>query len=239
MTGAPPALLSIHDVMPETLEQTESILRRVAALGWSPPALLVVPGRSWSPAQVARVHQWQRDGCELLAHGWLHETRPRKLWHRAHAAVLSRNVAEHLALDCKGIKVLMGRSRHWFGEAGLVTPTAYVPPAWALGMSAGHLATLPYNCVETLAGVHLRRADGRWQFRRLPLVGFEADTRLREGFLATMNRILCHHGRQNRLPVRIGIHPKDPELRLAETLEELLRRDWTALRYADLPSQAA
>jgi peptidoglycan/xylan/chitin deacetylase (PgdA/CDA1 family) len=239
MTDAPPALLSIHDVMPETLEQTQSILQRVAAHGWRPPALLVVPGRSWSPGQFARVRQWQRDGCELLAHGWLHETRPRSPWHRVHAALLSRNVAEHLALDSTGIKALMRRSRNWFCEAGLNTPTAYVPPAWALGMDSGHLSDQPYDCVETLAGVHLRGTDGHWQFRRLPVAGFEADTRLRASFLTAVNGILCHHGRRQGLPVRIGIHPRDPELLLAESLDQLLRQDWTAIRYADLQAQAA
>ncbi|MFT4767442.1 MAG: putative deacetylase [Glaciecola sp.] len=239
MTDAPPALLSVHDVMPETLEQTESILQRVAAHGWSPPALLVVPGRDWSPVKIARVRQWQRDGCELLAHGWHHETRPSRLWHRVHAALLSRNVAEHLALDCHGIGDLMRRARDWFGEAGLNTPTAYVPPAWALGMGTQHLPALPYDCVETLGGVHLRGTDGRWLFRRLPLVGFEADTRFRAGFLHTMNRLRCGYGRRRGLPVRIGIHPRDPELLLADCLENLLRQDWTGLRYADLQAQAA
>ncbi|MDP5070896.1 MAG: hypothetical protein NWQ45_08350, partial [Congregibacter sp.] len=126
MTGAPPAVLSIHAVMPETLTQTADIRRRVAACGWTPPALLVVPGRDWSPEKIARVRQWQRDGCELLAHGWLHETHPRRPWHRMHAALLSRNVAEHLALDPNGIADLMRRARDWFSDAGLNIPTAYV-----------------------------------------------------------------------------------------------------------------
>ncbi|EAQ96565.1 polysaccharide deacetylase family protein [Congregibacter litoralis] len=236
MTVAPQALLSIHDVMPETLRQTDSILKDVAAHGRRPPALLVVPGRDWDSGQISRLRQWQRDGCELIAHGWHHETQPRKPWHRIHAALISRNVAEHLALDPGGIADLMCRSREWFGEVGLVTPTAYVPPAWALGMGAGHLSPLPYVCVETLGGVHLRGSDGRWLFRRLPLVGFEADTRFRTGFLNIMNRLQCRHGRRRGLPVRIGIHPRDPELLLADALEQLLRQDWTALRYADLIS---
>jgi hypothetical protein len=238
MTGAAPALLSIHDVMPETLEQTTGILRRVAAHRWQPPALLVVPGRDWSPAQIARLRQWQRDGCELLAHGWHHATQPRRPWHRVHAALLSRNAAEHLDLDPDGIADLMRRARDWFGEAGLNTPTAYVPPAWALGMGAGHLSALPYDCVETLGGVHLRGSDGRWRFHRLPLAGFEADTRFRAAFLNIMNRLLCQYGRRRGLPVRIGIHPRDPELLLADALEQLLRQDWTALRYADLQAPA-
>lgn len=239
MTGAPPALLSVHDVMPETLGQTERILQRLADYSWRPPALLVVPGRRWNAAQIIRVRQWQRDGCELLAHGWLHETQPRRPWHRVHAALFSRNVAEHLALDQDGIADLMCRAREWFGDAGLNTPTTYVPPAWALGMDPRRLHALPYNCVETLSGLHLRGSNGRWRLRRLPLAGFEADTRIRARFLDTMNRLLCRCGRRRRLPVRIGIHPRDPELLLGDALDQLLRQKWTALRYADLQAQAA
>ncbi|WP_439105614.1 polysaccharide deacetylase family protein [Congregibacter sp.] len=239
MTSAPPALLSIHDVMPETLKQTDAILQRVAAHGWRPPALLVVPGRDWDSGQITRLRQWQRDGCELLAHGWHHETQPRRPWHRIHAALISRNVAEHLALDPDGIADLMQRSREWFGEAGLATPTAYVPPAWALGMGTGHLALVSYDCVETLGGVHLRGSDGHWLFRRLPLVGFEADTRFRARFLTAMNRLMVSYARRRGLPLRIGIHPGDPELLLADTMEQLLRQDWTALPYAGLQAHSA
>lgn len=234
MSAAPPALLSIHDVMPETLEPVARLLERVAAAGLAAPALLVVPGRDWQPAGLRRLRAWHDAGCELLAHGWLHHTRPRRLVHRCHAALLSRNVAEHLALDERGIRELMQRSHDWFEGAGLPPPRSYVPPAWALGMPARQLAALPYDCVETLGGVHLRGGDGRWSYRSLPLVGFEADTPLRAAFLRFFNGLQRASAARRQRPLRIGIHPQDAGLRLAGDLDALLTAPWGCRRYADL-----
>jgi predicted deacetylase len=234
MNPLPLALLSVHDVMPETLGRVERILRSVDAAGWRPPALLVVPGRDWSATPLRRLRQWERDGCELLAHGWRHETQPRKFLHRLHAALLSRNVAEHLALDEDGVTALMHRSRDWFVNVGLTAPQTYVPPAWALGIPAARLGTLPYTCVETLSGVHLRGPQGHWRFRALPLAGFEADTPGRAAFLRLSNYLQCGRARRRQLPLRIAIHPADTELRLSTDLATLLQGRWTPLRYAEL-----
>lgn len=236
----PKALFSLHDVMPETLTACEVILDRVEKLQGSPPALLVVPGRDWTRGQLQRLRNWERRGCELLAHGWLHRTEPHGRWHRLHAALISRNVAEHLALDRDGIASLMRRSRQWFGEQGLALPRSYVPPAWALGLPAGQLGDAPYDTIETLTGVHLRTGRGDWQFRRLPLVGFEADTPSRALCLAALNRVSCNHARRRGLPLRIAIHPRDPELHLSGALQRLLHQPWDCHRYGDLrPSPAA
>jgi predicted deacetylase len=217
----PPALLSIHDVMPETLEEVGALLDLIDAAGLRLPALLVVPGRDWSAADVDRLRLWETAGCEILAHGWLHRTTPQRPYHRLHSLLLSRDVAEHLALEPSGVAALMRRSREWFPQVGLPAPDTYVPPAWALGMPRRQLGALPFTCVETLRGVHLRGADAEMHFRPLPLVGFEADSALRASTLALWNRVQRALATTRRTPLRIGIHPRDDRLRLGASIIEL------------------
>ncbi len=216
------ALLSIHDVMPETLERVEAILDFCARQGIPPLTLLVVPGRDWQPAALARLHELAERGHTLAAHGWHHRI-PRfgGLYHRLHAAVISRNVAEHLALDPEDVLALMQRSHQWFIDHGLPAPSLYVPPAWALGrLPADGLERLPYRQIEVTRGL-LEVATGR--LHPLPLVGFEADTPTRALALRTFNAVQRRRARHGRRPLRIGIHPDDFQLGLADSLERLLQ----------------
>lgn len=230
-----PALFSIHDVMPETLERVGALIERMQRAGLSMPALLVVPGRAWRSDTVARLRAWQDEGAELIAHGWRHRTRPRRPYHRLHALLISRQVAEHLARDHAGVQALMKRSRDWFGEQGLTPPATYVPPAWALGLPAARLRELPFSCVETLSGVYLKR-EQRISHHRLPLLGFEADTPWRAGFLRFWNARQQRLGERRHRPLRIGIHPRDTELLLGDELERVFSRSWRPLAYAALPA---
>ena len=127
----------------------------------------------------------------------------------------------------------MRASRDWFPRQGLETPTTYIPPAWALGLPGAALDSLPYRCVETLRGVLLRGRDGV-TLRRLPLVGFEADTPLRERVLRAWNERQRHSARRRGVPLRISIHPHDAQLRLGPDLLAEVSRGWRCLRYADL-----
>ncbi len=232
---ASPALFSIHDVMPETLADVSAIVEGFERRNQPLPALLVVPGRRWSDADVERLRQWQDAGAELIAHGWLHETRPRRLFHRLHALLLSRNVAEHLDLDADGVCALMDRSRDWFTEHGLRTPDTYIPPAWALGLGASDLGHQPFACVETLGGVYTRQGSA-FRYRALPLLGFEADTPFRARFLALWNRFQAWRARRKGVPLRISIHPADPGLFLADDLRQALEGPWAPIRYQHLHS---
>lgn len=213
------ALVSIHDVMPSTLDRVEHLLERCAHHGVDRITLLVVPGHDWSPAALDRLRGWQRSGHELAAHGWSHRApRPRTLHHHLHAALISRDCAEHLSRPRGELVELMRTSHAWFADHGLAAPSLYVPPAWALGrVHARDLAHLPYGHVETLAG--LRTPGGT---RRLPLIGYEADSAGRAFGLRTVNAL----GRalRGRRPMRIALHPDDASLRLAGDLEADLRR---------------
>ncbi len=237
----PTALVSVHDVMPETLPAVQGCLGLLAEFGIDRTALLVVPGAPWDAAGVAVLEELAASGHELVAHGWVHRTEPRTAYHRTHAALLSRNVAEHLALDRAGAVALTHRSRDWFADQGLPTPRTYIPPAWALGrLRGGALAEQPFPVLESLRGVHLRDAAGDHRFVPLPLVGFEADTRLRAGVLGRWNRLQLRLARRRGRPLRIAVHPRDPELQLGQQLRAILGLGWTPLTYASLcPSEGS
>ena len=111
------ALLSVHDVMPQTLAPVADILARLRCLGLPPATLLIVPGCRWDADELAQLRRWQKQGHELAAHGWHHRARAiRGLRHRLHAALLSRDAAEHLALSSDEIAALMRRAHDWFGR---------------------------------------------------------------------------------------------------------------------------
>jgi hypothetical protein len=194
-----------------------------------PVTLLVVPGHAWTPGQIEHLRDWAQSGHPLAAHAWHHRTVPRRLYHRLHAALISRNVAEHLDLDAAAILELLHRSKDWFGAYDLPPPRLYVPPAWALGpLRRQELAQVPFKQLETTRGlIHLDRA-GEMQarqvrFQKLPLTGYEADTRLRAAFLLAWNVAQAALATRNGCPLRISIHPNDLALRLTDQLDAQIR----------------
>ncbi|WP_439101491.1 DUF2334 domain-containing protein [Congregibacter sp.] len=236
MDQSPPEiLLSIHDVMPETLDDVQKLLELIAGSGLAPPALLVVPGRNWQHDEITQLRAWVSGGCELIAHGWHHHTKPTRLRHRLHALLLSRNVAEHLAFDRDEIVALMQRSQDWFSRQGLPRPTTYIPPAWALGLSPRELTLQPFDHVETLSGLY-SKGSGTVRFKALPLLGFEADNGFRALFLRLWNGLQRRQAQRRGRPLRISIHPHDGELRLRKDLETILASRWTCLHYDQIAS---
>ncbi|MDT8409197.1 MAG: polysaccharide deacetylase family protein [Wenzhouxiangellaceae bacterium] len=241
-------LVSIHDVMPSTLARVERILDRLrearrirwwpvdgknSDVGPAPVMLLVVPGVAWQHADLDRLRAWVEAGAELAGHGWCHRARDiRGLKHRLHSALISRRAAEHLALARPAIVRLMLRNHRWFGDHGLPAPKLYVPPAWAMGpVPARFLDRLPFDQYETLAGVYDRRCG---TMLRLPMAGFEADTAFRAAGVATFNKLNRAWSRRSGRPLRLGIHPDDFELRLADDLAAMLRVGGQPVAYSSL-----
>lgn len=234
------AILSLHDVMPETFQQVEQVVAIIKELGIPPFTLLVVPGREWNAGQLQRLRALEAEGFELAAHGWVHDSgKPRRLYHRLHGVLLSRTVAEHLALNPSQVSDLMQRSFDWFGQHDFSPPSLYVPPAWALGrISRNQLRELPYERIEVLKGFILPHSG---RTRLLPMVGFEADNRFRLTAVRTWNRIQRVLARVSSRPLRIGLHPHDFQLPLADSLRGFLRQPfvWQPSREAPFPPDAA
>ncbi len=224
------ALISVHDVMPETLARVNDLVVELQSCGHRAITLLVVPGRCWGTRGIHQLAAWQDAGIELAAHGWRHEAAEvRTPFHRLHAALISRRAAEHLALDPDNIAALMQAAHDWFVDHDLAPPRSYVPPAWALGrIDSERLKRLPYRRIEVTRGF-FDIASATLQ--PLPLTGFEADTALRARFLRCWNRIQLEHAYRTGRPLRIGIHPDDPQLRLAVDLQGMLKMDWRSTCY--------
>ncbi len=213
--------ISIHDVMPETLDRVAEQLDLIERHCPGPVTLLVVPGKEWTDTDLDRLRAWAADGHPLAGHGWTHRARHiHGLKHRLHSLFISRDCAEHLALTPSEIVDLMTRNRQWFIDHDLPAPERYVPPAWALGpVTTADLGPTGFARVETMSGF-LDVATGR--FERSTLIGFEAASAWQVPILKlsnALNRLLAH-----RLPLRVALHPDDHRLPLAGDLEATLNR---------------
>lgn len=227
------SIVSIHDLMPETMERVERILAYLKAKEVPPVTLLVVPGKLWTPTDIQGLQALAEAGHPLAAHGWQHHTQPRKLYHRLHAALISRKVAEHLDLDSPAILELLERSRAWFPKHDLPAPELYVPPAWALGfITREDLAQTTFKQIETTRGLLSPAPSGQHTLKKLPLTGFEADTTLRATFLRQWNRAQTKQAIRNDRPLRISIHPNDLDLKLPHQLDQLLSMPWQYQNYS-------
>lgn len=213
--------IAIHDVMPDTLARVDEQLDLIDGHCPGPVTLLVVPGKAWRAADIDRLREWIAAGHALAGHGWRHRVRAiRGLKHRLHSLFVSRDCAEHLALDGDGIVELMTRNRQWFIDHDLPAPELYVPPAWALGrVERRQLVATGFERVETMSG-YLDVASGH--FTRSALIGFEAASTWQVPVLKAsnaVNRLLAR-----RLPLRVALHPDDHRLPLAGDLETALAR---------------
>lgn len=230
---APKALVSIHDVMPETLVQVEKIYSNCQENGISTVTLLVVPGKQWGEHSIKRVQELVSCGAVLAGHGWEHYVDPKKfttLNAKLHSALLSRNVAEHLVLDANGIKTLITRCYQWFNEHDLPSPELYVPPAWAMGnIARAQLKELPFRYHETFFGLYDTQAD---KFTYSPLTGYEADTVFRAISLRFWNQLNLLIA-QFKGPLRIGIHPYDFDYKIANDLQHDLKKKLNFVAYGE------
>lgn len=226
-------LVSIHDVMPETLDRVRRIFDRLGGAALAPVTLLVVPGRAWTPGALRGLRSMIGNGAELAGHGWTHEVkRIRGFKHAVHSALISRRAGEHLALSRFGILRLMLNNRTWFDANDLPAPQLYVPPAWAMGpVPRSLLMRLPFELYETTGGVYDCRHD---RYHRLPMVGFETDTRFRAAVVRPFNGVNRAWARWTARPLRLGIHPDDFDLRLADDLEAMIDAGGECLSYTEL-----
>lgn len=219
-----PAVISIHDVMPNTLSRVEYILsNHLACFPAENILLLVVPGLDWNEDKLERLHRLYDQGYEFAGHGWKHETNGiNSIFHKLHSWLISRNAAEHLSYSRVQLIELLNENHRWFDRQGFGAPALYVPPAWALGaLRKDDLAQLPFVACETTGGIQrFKEADCRW----LPLLGFEADNRFRAIFLKLWNSLNLNVFTGVQRPARLSIHPYDFEYLISGQLQSILAR---------------
>jgi predicted deacetylase len=226
------ALISIHDVMPSTLNRVSRITQDLTHLKSCNITMLVVPGHQWSREQLDVLREFEQQGYILCGHGWHHSSKKiRGIYHRLHSLLVSRNAAEHLALDEKEIRQLIDDCHQWFAKNNLGAPDLYVPPAWAMGkISPRQLEQTSFRFFENTSGFY---DSSTGQQLYLPLIGFEADNMFQAGALKLWNAVNTLAGSEKK-PVRISIHPSDRELLLADSLTSALRSVTNAVHYRSL-----
>lgn len=228
------AIVSVHDVMPGTVERVQRILALMEKARVPPPTLLIVPGKEWTPELLHVLRGWAGAGHNLAGHGWVHKATsgPRTLFHRGHALLISRNEAEHLSRSRQELTSLIRRCYEWFPSVDLPYPELYVPPAWALGaLKLDHLSSLPFRWYEILRGF-VDANTGR--VVSSPLAGFEADTTFRQVSLRFWNGLNLALARRVRGPLRISIHPGDLDLLLNADLEKIVAYPWRFVRESEI-----
>jgi len=203
--------------MPQTLSCVLFIIETLNRLGVSPVTLLIVPGSGWDRPGLETLRDLDRSGYHLAGHGWNHTGRqPKTTAHKLHSAVISKGAAEHLSRAPGEVVRLIQQCFDWFSDNNLSPPALYVPPAWAMGPVAQKtLDRVPFKLYETLSGIYDAESG---TFRRLPLVGFEADSSVRIHFLRIFNAINRWLSARLGLPCRVAIHPHDFQLGLGEHL---------------------
>ena len=224
------SIISIHDVMPHTLDNIKKIIKILEKIKCAPPTLLVVPGRNWSKNDINFLKTIQNDGYEIAGHGWYHETKNiSTFYHKFHSAFISRNVAEHLSLTNKEIVMLMENCFKWFEKNHFQKPITYVPPAWALGnINKKDISNSSYKIIETLSGVYYEE-----KFEKMLLVGYETDNLFRVITVSFLNFLSEKISTYSTIPLRISIHPNDFSYPLKSQLEKILQSERKFFSYRD------
>ena len=204
-------LLSIHDVMPKTLDRVMRLIDLLETYNITTATCLVVPGCSWKTNQIDKLRELENLGYDLAGHGWSHIASCEKsLYHLIHSIIISRDAAEHLSLSSDEILVLMTKCAMWFKEKNLIVPYVYVPPAWAIGnVKWEDLSFLPFKLYETLTGIYHCE-----KFHHIPLVGYEADNLFRRVSVKSLNKLNKLYSTLLKKPIRVSLHPNDLELGL-------------------------
>ena len=226
------ALVSVHDVMPETLNEVKRTLNTLKGIPTEKITLLVVPGRDWQRDQIDQIKLWQQQGYRLAGHGWLHACSGKKTaLHQLHSFFISRNVAEHLSKSQREVEQLICDCHQWFKENRVPVSSLYVPPAWALGSwSTQSWHRIPFKQIETLHSV----LDAQQGKKPSLLQGFEADTALRWLFLRGYNWLNRKLAQLQARPLRIAIHPFDTEYRLKKDIQTLAAKPYQWINYDEL-----
>lgn len=212
------AVVTIHDVMPESLSRVSEIILFLNLFGIRKYTLLVVPGKDWTASQLRQLRTFQETGGVIAGHGWQHRAvRKTSLCHKLHGKMMSRNAAEHLSLNENEIIDIIRHAYRWFIEHGFGKPDLYVPPAWAMGnIRRSSICKLPFRFYEYQSGILNKFSK---KFHLMPVVGYMADTPMRAWGLKALNFSNL------ALPfpcVRIAIHPEDLTLPLNNDLKQHL-----------------
>lgn len=218
---APPPRVCVvlHDVAPARWPACLRVLLQLRALAAQtgaalPVSLLVVPrlhgDAQLPPAYLRWLRSMQRDGHELVLHGWTHrdEQPPPRGWRaRLLRRAYTAGEGEFAAIDEADAHHRLRRGLGWCAELGLRVQ-GFVPPAWLIstaGWRALHAQPLRYAC--TLRHL-VRLGDGA----RVPVPALVYSTRSawRRQASVLWHGVLARRSRSAPL-LRLELHPHDAD----------------------------
>jgi uncharacterized protein len=138
-------VVALHDVAPPFEREIRLQLERLEALDVRPLVLKVVP--NWQgkypliehPAFVELLRARERDGDQIVLHGWEHiEHGPLRgsAASRIRAALFARHSAEFLSLTREHANLALTRGLEILGRCGLPFPSTFCAPAWLIAPDA-------------------------------------------------------------------------------------------------------
>lgn len=141
---APAVVVSVHDVSPLTMRQTEGILRDLAVAGIVRTSLLVIPDhhRAAPIAEAPEFGRWLRERCaeghEAVLHGYFH-LRAARAGEGLRDRLITRSytAGEGEFFDLEGGEAVrrLRLGREAMSACG-VDPCGFIAPAWLLGAEA-------------------------------------------------------------------------------------------------------
>ena len=133
MTAMRRLIVAVHDVSPETLEETRFLLGALDRMGVRPRVLKVIPEHLLDCAPlIALLRAEQEMGSEIVQHGFSHHRGgPFRgpLPRRWRAALFARDAAEFLSLSADDMTVRIADGREILQRAGLRS-TGFCAPGW-------------------------------------------------------------------------------------------------------------
>ena len=214
-THTEPALVvSIHDVSPLTLRQTERILNDLEKIGCTTTSLLVIPdhhrrGRiSVDPAFAGWLRERVAEGHEVVLHGYYH-LREREsgdgLFKKMVTQSYTAGEGEFFDLSENDARERLNLGLAEFTACGL-TATGFIAPAWLLGSDAERsVRVLGFQYTTRIATVSDFKSGDVHSARSLV---WSVRAPWRRVCSLAWNRLLAFSLRNAPL-LRVGIHPPD------------------------------
>lgn len=208
-------VVSIHDVSPATMETTGRMLVDLREAGVARVSLLVIPDHhrrhrmDGSPEFLGRLAAWERDGHELVLHGYDHLRAARggeSLRDGVVTRIYTAGEGEFYDLGYEEAADRVRRGLEMFRVCGFDRVAGFVAPAWLLGEEAGRaVRDAGFRYTTFLPSVR-RLADGA--VHRSQSLVYSVRSGWRVVVSLVWNACLAGWLGGNRL-ARLGLHPPD------------------------------
>ena len=218
---SPSLVVSIHDVTPSTQAIVQEMMDDLKKSDVSCCSLLVIPYYhekellTTSPAFVEWLQEKEREGHEIVLHGWSH-LRPavahEGIWKRWMTQHYTRGEGEFYDLSYDEARAKLKRGKEEFKKAGfdIKKISGFIAPAWLLSKEAERaVADEGFFYTTRLHGVIDLKKDAPTFFKSQSMV-YSVSSAWRRRVSLIWNEFLFRWAEQREWPLlRLGLHPPD------------------------------